>query len=296
MALLRWPVWFPLWTKLEMSTVGIKRKGATKRWSKEVPFRVVVVLIVRRDSSVSVWITSSHGKDQLDGARLLQSERGLVCALVMCMWVCFLAAHQNRVSDMVFSLESEWVVSTGHDKSVSWMCTQSGSMLGRHYFTAWASCLQYPSLTDATLCRQQEHDECVRALTPRSDMITRRSTPLLAISPDRSLCWNSRSRRTPPSRHWRATKVKHTCCIHTDHVSHDSPRTALWSRPLMLMCRCDRSKWCMTQIPAHDFIILENKGPVEYWICLDDKCFVPVNKTQYLPVSVFLWHVSATSQ
>lgn len=45
---------------------------------------------------------------------------------------------------MVFSLESEWVVSTGHDKSVSWMCTQSGSMLGRHYFTAWASCLQYP--------------------------------------------------------------------------------------------------------------------------------------------------------
>lgn len=57
------------------------------------------------------------------------------------------AAHQNRVSDMVFSLESEWVVSTGHDKSVSWMCTQSGSMLGRHYFNAWASCLQYPSFT-----------------------------------------------------------------------------------------------------------------------------------------------------
>ncbi|KAM4742895.1 WD repeat and FYVE domain-containing protein 1 isoform 1-T1 [Anableps anableps] len=52
-------------------------------------------------------------------------------------------AHQNRVSGMVFSLESEWVVSTGHDKSVSWMCTQSGSMLGRHYFTSWASCLQY---------------------------------------------------------------------------------------------------------------------------------------------------------
>ncbi|CAG06391.1 unnamed protein product, partial [Tetraodon nigroviridis] len=54
-------------------------------------------------------------------------------------------AHQNRVSDMVFSLETEWVVSTGHDKSMSWMCTQSGSMLGRHCFNAWASCLQYPS-------------------------------------------------------------------------------------------------------------------------------------------------------
>uniref|UniRef100_A0A8C7UB15 WD repeat and FYVE domain containing 1 n=1 Tax=Oncorhynchus mykiss TaxID=8022 RepID=A0A8C7UB15_ONCMY len=56
-------------------------------------------------------------------------------------------AHQNRVSDMVFSLESEWVVSTGHDKSVSWMCTQSGSMLGRHYFDSWASCLQYDNDT-----------------------------------------------------------------------------------------------------------------------------------------------------
>lgn len=60
--------------------------------------------------------------------------------------LCVCPAHQNRVSDMVFSLESEWVVSTGHDKSVSWMCTQSGSMLGRHYFGSWASCLQYPSL------------------------------------------------------------------------------------------------------------------------------------------------------
>ncbi|XP_038829447.1 WD repeat and FYVE domain-containing protein 1-like [Salvelinus namaycush] len=56
-------------------------------------------------------------------------------------------AHQNRVSDMVFSLESEWVVSTGHDKSVSWMCTQSGSMLGRHYFGSWANCLQYDNDT-----------------------------------------------------------------------------------------------------------------------------------------------------
>ncbi|XP_026779803.1 WD repeat and FYVE domain-containing protein 1 isoform X2 [Pangasianodon hypophthalmus] len=51
--------------------------------------------------------------------------------------------HQGRVSDMVFSLLSQWVVSTGYDKSVSWMCTQSGSMLGCHYFSSWASCLQY---------------------------------------------------------------------------------------------------------------------------------------------------------
>ncbi|KAG7471074.1 hypothetical protein MATL_G00120560 [Megalops atlanticus] len=56
-------------------------------------------------------------------------------------------AHQNRVSAIVFSLESEWVVSTGHDKCVSWMCTHSGTMLGRHYFTSWASCLQYDNET-----------------------------------------------------------------------------------------------------------------------------------------------------
>uniref|UniRef100_A0AAY4EAJ7 FYVE-type domain-containing protein n=1 Tax=Denticeps clupeoides TaxID=299321 RepID=A0AAY4EAJ7_9TELE len=59
-------------------------------------------------------------------------------------------AHQNRVSDLLFSLESLWLISTGHDKSVSWMCTQSGSMLGRHHFSCWASCLQYDHETQHT--------------------------------------------------------------------------------------------------------------------------------------------------
>ncbi|RXN24238.1 WD repeat and FYVE domain-containing 1 [Labeo rohita] len=56
-------------------------------------------------------------------------------------------AHQNRVSELIFSLESQWVISTGHDKSISWMSTQSGSMLGRHSFGSWASCLQYDNDT-----------------------------------------------------------------------------------------------------------------------------------------------------
>uniref|UniRef100_A0A5G2QEU3 WD repeat and FYVE domain containing 1 n=1 Tax=Sus scrofa TaxID=9823 RepID=A0A5G2QEU3_PIG len=51
-------------------------------------------------------------------------------------------AHQNRVSAIIFSLAAEWVISTGHDKCVSWMCTRSGNMLGKHFFTSWASCLQ----------------------------------------------------------------------------------------------------------------------------------------------------------
>lgn len=54
-------------------------------------------------------------------------------------------AHQNRVSAIIFSLATEWMVSTGHDKCVSWMCTRNGDLLGRHFFTSWASCLQYPS-------------------------------------------------------------------------------------------------------------------------------------------------------
>lgn len=57
-------------------------------------------------------------------------------------------AHQNRVSAITFCLTSEWVISTGHDKCISWMCTRSGTMLGRHYFTSWASCLQYPLKTE----------------------------------------------------------------------------------------------------------------------------------------------------
>lgn len=64
-------------------------------------------------------------------------------------WNLFLlTAHQNRVSAITFCLASEWLISTGHDKCISWMCTRSGSMLGRHYFTSWASCLQYPLKND----------------------------------------------------------------------------------------------------------------------------------------------------
>ncbi|XP_041069089.1 WD repeat and FYVE domain-containing protein 1 [Carcharodon carcharias] len=52
-------------------------------------------------------------------------------------------AHQNRISAVMFSPDTEWVISTGHDKYLSWMCTRSGCLRGRHCFSAWASCLQY---------------------------------------------------------------------------------------------------------------------------------------------------------
>ncbi|TRY99909.1 hypothetical protein DNTS_004341 [Danionella cerebrum] len=56
-------------------------------------------------------------------------------------------AHQNRVSALLFSLENQWLISAAHDKSVSWMCTLSGSMLGRYNLGSWASCLQYDNET-----------------------------------------------------------------------------------------------------------------------------------------------------
>ncbi|PIO22710.1 hypothetical protein AB205_0152380, partial [Aquarana catesbeiana] len=53
-------------------------------------------------------------------------------------------AHQSRVTEVIYSPGPEWVISTGQDKFLTWMCTQSGSLVGRYAFSAWASCLQYP--------------------------------------------------------------------------------------------------------------------------------------------------------
>ncbi|XP_072263957.1 WD repeat and FYVE domain-containing protein 1 [Pyxicephalus adspersus] len=56
-------------------------------------------------------------------------------------------AHQNRVTEIIYSPGPEWVISTGQDKFITWMCTQSGSLAGRYAFSAWASCLQYDEET-----------------------------------------------------------------------------------------------------------------------------------------------------
>uniref|UniRef100_A0A673YWG6 WD repeat and FYVE domain containing 1 n=1 Tax=Salmo trutta TaxID=8032 RepID=A0A673YWG6_SALTR len=102
------------------------------------------VITVSEDRTIRVWLKRDSGQywPSIYHTEFLLSEDFNKMNHVKTY-----PAHQNRVSDMVFSLESEWVVSTGHDKSVSWMCTQSGSMLGRHYFGSWASCLQYDNDT-----------------------------------------------------------------------------------------------------------------------------------------------------
>ncbi|XP_065840729.1 WD repeat and FYVE domain-containing protein 2-like [Oscarella lobularis] len=53
------------------------------------------------------------------------------------------SAHMNRVSQMVFSLEHEWILSVGRDKCLQWHSTESGHRLGGHQISAWCLSLQF---------------------------------------------------------------------------------------------------------------------------------------------------------
>uniref|UniRef100_G3QS66 WD repeat and FYVE domain containing 1 n=2 Tax=Homininae TaxID=207598 RepID=G3QS66_GORGO len=113
----------------------------------------------RPQSSRPVLLSKIEGhQDAVTAALLIPKEDGVITASedrTIRVWLKrdsgqywpsiyhTMASHQNRVSAIIFSLATEWVISTGHDKCVSWMCTRSGNMLGRHFFTSWASCLQY---------------------------------------------------------------------------------------------------------------------------------------------------------
>ena len=54
------------------------------------------------------------------------------------------AAHQGRVTVVLFVLEMEWLLSTGQDKNFTWHCSESGQQLGTYRTAAWVSGLQYP--------------------------------------------------------------------------------------------------------------------------------------------------------
>lgn len=73
----------------------------------------------------------------------LLAPRGCLtgCSLVSCF-----AAHQSRVTMILFVLELEWVLSTGQDKQFAWHCSESGQRLGGYRTSAVASGLQYPLL------------------------------------------------------------------------------------------------------------------------------------------------------
>ncbi|KAF3848120.1 hypothetical protein F7725_021148, partial [Dissostichus mawsoni] len=68
-------------------------------------------------------------------------------------------AHQNRVSDMVFSLESQWVVSTGHDKSVSWIYDHETQHAFIGDFSGTITLLKLETQTYSTITTLKGHEE-----------------------------------------------------------------------------------------------------------------------------------------
>ncbi|ROJ25388.1 WD repeat and FYVE domain-containing protein 1 [Anabarilius grahami] len=98
------------------------------------------VITVSEDRTIRVWLKRDSGQYWPSIYHTVSSP----CS-------CMSYHHESR---RIFIGQDNgtvvWVISTGHDKSVSWMSSQSGSMLGRHSFGSWASCLQYDNDTQHT--------------------------------------------------------------------------------------------------------------------------------------------------
>lgn len=57
-------------------------------------------------------------------------------------------AHQARVTDIIFAINCEWVLSVGRDKIFSYNCTQTGRNIGTYNAESWCTALQYPLFQD----------------------------------------------------------------------------------------------------------------------------------------------------
>lgn len=55
-------------------------------------------------------------------------------------------AHQGRVTGVIFSLTSEWILSIGRDKYFQYHSTETGQKIGMFQTEAWYTALQYPFL------------------------------------------------------------------------------------------------------------------------------------------------------
>nr|CAD7261470.1 unnamed protein product [Timema shepardi] len=53
-------------------------------------------------------------------------------------------AHQARVTDVLFALNCEWVLSVGRDKMFQFHCSETGRRLGDYVSEAWCTAVQYP--------------------------------------------------------------------------------------------------------------------------------------------------------
>lgn len=80
----------------------------------------------------------------------LHCDPGVIVSYICVVSFFFLApaAHQARVTVVLFVLEMEWLLSTGQDKNFSWHCSESGQQLGTYRTAAWVSGLQYPFKPD----------------------------------------------------------------------------------------------------------------------------------------------------
>lgn len=53
------------------------------------------------------------------------------------------AAHQNKIKALLFSLDTEWLLSIGRDKYFIWHCSERGQRLGAYFCQHICTALQY---------------------------------------------------------------------------------------------------------------------------------------------------------
>ncbi|RWS31561.1 WD repeat and FYVE domain-containing protein 2-like protein [Leptotrombidium deliense] len=52
-------------------------------------------------------------------------------------------AHQARITAVIFSIRTEWVLSVGYDKYFNWHCSETGRRLGGFQCNSWCTALQF---------------------------------------------------------------------------------------------------------------------------------------------------------
>ena len=86
-------------------------------------------------------------------------------------------AHQNRVTAVVFSILTEWVLSVGRDKYFVWHCSETGRRLGGYLCNSWVTALQSVFGLSIIL------NKCL-TMSSKTDLICSQSTPSSVTTPE----------------------------------------------------------------------------------------------------------------
>ena len=62
----------------------------------------------------------------------------------MLCFTCICTAHSNRVTDMMFIPDHDWLISVSRDKTFQFYCTKTGRKLGTYEAQAWCLAVEYP--------------------------------------------------------------------------------------------------------------------------------------------------------